>query len=90
MKASMLTLRVTSEEKKILEEKAKENALTVSQYIRAKLNIYDMNNTDNIEILEICPLIICNIFTEIQKLQQKYPEINTDELEEGAERLWRK
>lgn len=89
MKGAMLTLRITNEEKKLLEQKANENGLTLSQFIRRKLNIYEMDNANDKET-GICPFIICNIFTEIQKLQLKNPEIDFDALEGSVEKLWLK
>ncbi|MCM1387094.1 MAG: DUF1778 domain-containing protein [Bacillus sp. (in: Bacteria)] len=89
MKESMITIRITNEEKKLLEQKATENGLTLSQFIRRKIDFYNVDNKDNIEA-GICPFVICDIFTEIQKLQLKNPEIDFDALEGSMEKLWQK
>lgn len=81
MKEKMLTLRITDAERCILEKEAKEKNMSISQVVRAKLNFYNLKNTHIEKENEITPIVICNIFTEIQKIRQIYPEIDLDDLE---------
>lgn len=84
MREKIVTLRVTEEEKNILEKEAKENKMNISQFIRANLEIYNKGNNNIGKEISFTPSVVCNLFTEIQKLRNRYPDLNLDELERSA------
>lgn len=82
MKKEVMTFRVTDDERKIIEKKAEECGLKPSQYIRMKLNFYNLGNmNNNAENNIMTPQAICDVLTEVQKIRQLYPEIDLDDLE---------
>lgn len=87
MKEKVLTLRITDTERRILEKEAKENNTSLSQVARSKLNFYNLKNTYIEEENKITPIAVCNIYTEIQKIRQIYPEIDLEELEGSVAEL---
>lgn len=87
MKEKVITLRVTEGEKNNLETEAINCNMTLSQFIRTNLKIYNKENNCIGKKFSFSPEVVCNLFTEIQKLKNRYPELDLDELEGSAIKL---
>lgn len=86
MKECTIICRVTNEQKTELEKEAKNFNYSLSELIRQKLN----NNIKSENALNKVDYAfnICLLMTEIQQLKFQNPEINIENIEKGAEKLW--
>lgn len=88
MKDSVITLRLTREDKQLLQEKAKKENTTISEIIRSFLKY---ENTDNRFVkgsLTKSNRELCSMMTDIGKLEQEYPDIDLKILRERGNKLW--
>ena len=87
LKDNNIICRVKEQEKRMVEEEAKKRNLSISQLIRLMINDYIINN-NSLGNSSMIPKNICNLHTEIQRLRNEYPNLDLDELERRAEKLW--
>lgn len=88
MKEATIICRLTSKEKQQLILKAKEENVTVSQLIRSKINSDILSDNVSRENSFRRSRELCMLMTEIQRLKREYPEIDIEQIEREAARLW--
>ncbi len=83
MKETVITIRTTNEDKERLEYEAKKNNMTLSQLMRNKID----NSSNSNSIMDISGQL-CILMTSIQELLAENPDINLENINEEASKLW--
>lgn len=78
----VITFRVSNEQRDKITEEARNNNISVSEYVRVKVF-----NEKLFDDRRYCTHLAI-LMTEIQRLKVNYPSIDFEKLEEEAEQLW--
>ncbi len=85
-KTKMVSVRLTENEFKEMENKAKAKGLSQTQLI--KKSLFEESNSRQSEISGELLCCICNISAEIERIKINNPEIESDKLEKERCDLW--